>query len=93
MSTALPRIAWMRTAIALLQGLVLSELYQAIDNRVWPATDGLVFAPLLAVAIFVPVIFLSGLSNLIPPPYPLESRFLWTKGVSVVGAVFFSCPT
>src|SRR5215471_21853713 len=28
----------------------------------------------------------------IPPPYPLESRFLWTKGVSVVGAVFFSCP-
>jgi len=30
--------------------------------------------------------------GIIPPPYPLESRFLWTKGVSVVGAVFFSCP-
>jgi polyphosphate kinase 2 (PPK2 family) len=31
-------------------------------------------------------------ARLIPPPYPLESRFLWTKAVSVVGAVFFSCP-
>jgi REP element-mobilizing transposase RayT len=30
-------------------------------------------------------------AELIPPPYPLESRYLWTKGVSVVGAVFFSC--
>ena len=29
---------------------------------------------------------------LIPPPNPLESRFLWTERVSVVGAVFFSCP-
>jgi hypothetical protein len=34
----------------------------------------------------------ASLEVLIPPPYPLESRFLWTKGVSVVGAVFLFLP-
>jgi hypothetical protein len=29
---------------------------------------------------------------LIPPPYPLESRFLWSERVSMVGVVFFCCP-
>jgi hypothetical protein len=82
MSMALPRIAWARTAIALLQGLALSELYQAFENRVWPATDGLVFAPLLAVAIFVPVILLSGLSNLRPRTlavWIIAAALLWRR--------------
>src|SRR5262245_45441242 len=58
-STALARLA-----VGLAQGVALWFLQQALDARSWAATDGLLFAPLLAVALFLPVIVLIGLGNL-----------------------------
>jgi Domain of unknown function (DUF4153) len=53
-----------RLAIGLLQGAALLTLYQASEQKTWPATDGFVFAPLVAVATFVPVIVISALGHL-----------------------------
>jgi hypothetical protein len=53
-----------RAFIGLAQGFALYLLYQAFDAKVWPATDRLVFLALLAVAVFVPLIAVSGLGNL-----------------------------
>lgn len=59
-------VAALRMAIALLQGVVLYWLYEALDTKTWPATDGFVFAPILAMAIFVPILAVSGLGVLRP---------------------------
>jgi hypothetical protein len=53
-----------RLAIGLLQGLALLMLYQASEQKTWPATDGFVFAPLVAIATFVPLIVISALGHL-----------------------------
>jgi hypothetical protein len=74
-----PRIASARIGIGLLQGLALLALYEAFENHVWPATDGLTFAPLLTVAIFIPVILLSGFSNLRARPL-----VVWSIGAALV---------
>jgi hypothetical protein len=55
--------AW-RIGIGLVQGLVLYLLYQAGENRAWPATQPLLFVPLLLLATLVPVILISGLGQL-----------------------------
>jgi hypothetical protein len=47
-----------------MQGIALYLLQQAFEAKTWPATDGLIFAPLLAVAIFVPTIVVTGLGNM-----------------------------
>jgi Domain of unknown function (DUF4153) len=54
----------MRLAIGLLQGVALLMLYQASEQKTWPATDGFVFAPLATVATFVPLIVISALGHL-----------------------------
>jgi hypothetical protein len=56
--------SWTRLTIGLLQGVVLLLLYQAFEQKAWPATDGLVFAPLLTIAVFIPTIVISGLGDL-----------------------------
>src|SRR5580704_6997111 len=53
-----------RGAVALAQGVALYRLYQAYDAHSWPATDGLFFAPLLLVAVFVPTLVVVGLGDL-----------------------------
>jgi hypothetical protein len=45
-----------RLTVGLAQGLALYLLYLAQDNKGWPATNGLVFGPLLMVWLFPPVI-------------------------------------
>jgi uncharacterized protein DUF4153 len=55
-----------RPTVGLLQGIALYLLQQAVEAKAWPATDGLIFAPLLTAAIFVPVIVVAGLENLRP---------------------------
>lgn len=58
------RIAVTRLMIGLAQGAILYFLYIAFQGKTWPATDGQVFAPLLVVSLFVPVILISGLGHL-----------------------------
>jgi hypothetical protein len=53
-----------RLAIGLLQGVALLMLYQASEQKTWPATDGFVLAPLFAIAVFVPLIVISALGHL-----------------------------
>jgi hypothetical protein len=53
-----------RLAVGLLQGVVLSLLYRAGQVQAWPATDGMVFAPLLVIGWCLPVVILAGISNM-----------------------------
>ncbi|MBD8533327.1 MULTISPECIES: DUF4153 domain-containing protein [unclassified Massilia] len=59
-----PRIALLRTSIGLAQGLVLYLLYLVANNDVWPATETLLFAPMLLVALFGPLLLVSALGHL-----------------------------
>lgn len=58
------QIAAVRLAIGLAQGLALYVLYRASSAHVWPATDAYAFAPLIMVAVFVPLIALQGLGSM-----------------------------
>jgi Domain of unknown function (DUF4153) len=71
----------MRLAIGLLQGLALLVLYQASEQKTWPATDGFVFAPLAVVAIFVPLIAISALGHL-----RLKPLVVWTAVATVLSS-------
>src|SRR5262249_32774409 len=55
-----------RTVIGLLQGIGLYFLYLSSETKSWPATDGLVFAPLVVSAIFVPLVVIAALGHLRP---------------------------
>lgn len=57
-------IAAARLATGLVQGLVLYLLYLSVEGRSWPATSHLLFAPLLIVALFAPVVLVSALGHL-----------------------------
>jgi hypothetical protein len=60
-----PAVGSVRLGTGLLQGFVLYLLYRAgHDYNTWPATEPLLFAPLLMVALLVPVIVISSLGHL-----------------------------
>jgi hypothetical protein len=63
-SSVPPRVALLRTSIGLAQGLVLYLLYLVSDYDVWPAIEPLLFSPMLLVALFCPVLLISGLGHL-----------------------------
>jgi hypothetical protein len=60
------RIGIARAVIGLAQGIALYGLFNAFQIRAWPATDGALFASLYTTAIFVPLIVVSGLTQLRP---------------------------
>jgi hypothetical protein len=62
--TAPQTIGIARAVIGLAQGFALYLLYLAFEAKTWLATDGLVFAPLLALAFFVPVLFAGSIGNM-----------------------------
>lgn len=64
------RIARLRLLSGLLQGVLLYALYYTARHALWPATNGYLFAPLLLICLFVPVLFISALGH-------LEKRLLW----------------
>ena len=66
-------LALIRAVIGLAQGLVLYLLYRAQETHTWPATDGMVFAPILLVSVFVPLLILAGLNSL-----RLRTLIFWT---------------
>jgi len=55
-----------RLGIGIVQGVALCLLYGAAETTAWPASNGLIFTPLLLVACFVPIIVITGLGNLRP---------------------------
>ncbi|HZQ40579.1 MAG TPA: hypothetical protein VFA87_07290, partial [Rhizomicrobium sp.] len=60
------RLFLARLAIGRAQGLALYLLYKAQDgdDRVWPATNGLAFEPLLLCWVFIPVLLSSALGEM-----------------------------
>jgi hypothetical protein len=57
-------IGMARLGIGLAQGSALYLLSHALDAKTWPATDGLIFAPLLMVFLYIPPLAIQGLGNL-----------------------------
>jgi hypothetical protein len=72
-------LAVIRTVLGLAQGAALYLLYNAADAKVWPATDGQVFAPLVLTAVFVPVLAAAGLGNL-----RLRTLAIWIAAAIVI---------
>jgi hypothetical protein len=73
------RITRMRLATGLLQGVLLYFLYVSTKTASWPATNAHVFAPLMLVFLFVPVLLVSGLGHL-----NAKRIFVWALVASVV---------
>lgn len=80
------KVAIARLVTGLIQGLVLYALYHAIESNSWPATEPYLFAPLLLVGLFVPVLLVSSLSH-------LEKRragaWVLVAGIIVAGLGFY----
>jgi hypothetical protein len=68
-----------RAAIGVFQGLALYLIYLAYDTRAWPATDGLVFAPLLLFALFIPLLVSQGIGTLRP-----RTLAIWAAAATVI---------
>jgi len=65
-------LAIARIAIGLVQGIAVAALNLAVQGeKAWPATDGLIFAPLQVAAIFVPVVVILSLGNLRPRTFTI----------------------
>lgn len=75
-------LAWFRLAVGLAQGLALYLLYSAYDARVWPASHSAAFAPLLLLALFLPVIAMLGAGNL-----RVRTLTIWLAAATMLIAV------
>lgn len=53
-----------RLVVGFLQGVLLYILYRSVQDKIWPATDREIFAPLLLAVFFIPVLLISGLGHL-----------------------------
>jgi hypothetical protein len=58
------RLGPARIGIGLIQGVLLYLLYTALQDKLWPATAPLLFAPLVMLGVLLPVILISGLGHL-----------------------------
>jgi hypothetical protein len=63
-SLVTPRVATARLAIGLVQGSLLYFLYHASQQQAWPATEPLLFAPLLLTALLAPLVLISSLGHM-----------------------------
>lgn len=66
-----------RLTVGFLQGVGLHVLYRTATFGLWPATEGLVFAPLVLVTVFVPAVVLLGLGDMRP-----RSLVFWALAVA-----------
>lgn len=63
-SLVTPRIATARLGIGLAQGTLLYFLYHASQLRAWPASEPLLFAPLLMMALLAPLVLASSMGHM-----------------------------
>ncbi len=82
--TASPLLGPIRIGIGLLQGLGLFWLQRSADNdlKVWPATEPLLFGPLLLIVAFLPLALLGGVGRLRP-----VTLAIWTLVAGVAMAL------
>jgi hypothetical protein len=69
----------LRVMLGVAQGLALYLLFAAHDDRVWPATSGYNFAPLLMVALFVPLLVTQAIGNM-----RARTLVLWASAATAV---------
>lgn len=74
-----PQAGTWRILLGLLQGLLLYALYRTAQDHAWPATQPLLFAPLVLVAFFVPLLLISSLGHL-----DARRLVLWGAGAAVL---------
>lgn len=74
-----PVIGWARIATGLVQGVGLWALTEAVDNKVWPATNGALFGALAAIVLFTPFVILAGLAEM-----RRRNVVIWAVAVAVV---------
>ena len=72
-----------RLVVGLLQGLALYGLYFAFEHKDWPATQPMVFAPMLLVALYVPLLVIQAAGNLRP-----RVLVVWTAVAAAIAAGF-----
>jgi hypothetical protein len=72
-------LAVVRAIVGLAQGAALYLLYHAADAKIWPATDGPVFAALAMTAVFIPLLAISGTGNL-----RLRTLAIWLAAAAVI---------
>ena len=58
------QLGWIRLAIGLIQGAALLGLYLSIENRSWPATVPGLFAPLVLIFAWLPVVLLGAVGRM-----------------------------
>lgn len=75
-----------RLGIGVAQGLALYVLYSAYDDKVWPATNGAVFEPLLAGWFFIPFMLISALGEM-----PWRKALHWTAIALTAIAILAFC--
>ncbi len=82
--TTSPLLGPIRIGIGLLQGLGLYWLQRSADNdlKAWPATEPLLFGPLLLVIAFLPLVLLAGVGRLRP-----VTLAIWTAVAGVALAL------
>ncbi len=77
------RVFAARLIVGLIQGLSLYGLYYAFEHKAWPATEPRIFAPMLLVALYVPLLVLQALGNL-----RIRTLAVWTVVAAAVAAGF-----
>ena len=91
---SLPRsLAVTRIAIALFQGAILFALYRQLQTKSWPATDGMIFAPLVMTAVYIPLIAITSLGNLRARTLTLWVSVAIALCVGLAGYGVFRSPT
>ncbi len=76
------RLGWIRLAIGLIQGVALLGLYLAIEHRSWPATAPGLFAPLVLVFAWLPVVLLGAVGRM-----RLRTLVIWTAAATALLAL------
>jgi hypothetical protein len=66
-------LAIARSVVGVAQGAALYFLYAALEAKTWPATEPLLFGPLVLTVTLVPLIAVAGLGNLRP-----RTSAIWT---------------
>jgi hypothetical protein len=80
------RLFLTRLTVGLAQGITLYLLYRAADAKVWPATQGPVFAPLLLTLLYAPILFSLALGEM-----PVRRCLQWVAlaALAVAALAFF----
>ena len=76
------RLGWIRLAIGLIQGAALLGLYLAIEHRSWPATVPGLFAPLVLIFAWLPVVLLGAVGRM-----RLRTLLLWALSAAALLAL------